>query len=270
MKMLLRIFAIVFSIIISAHAETDLNQAKSFQNPLGVNPEARYFTLPIINYNNFKYGSSKNTQNILEFKPVTPFSFTESFDIIFRTFIPLLHQPDNPGYQNGLGDINPTAFITPAKNSWFIWGVGPSLVIPSATNHVLGSNLWSLGPELTLIAMPDKWTFALLTSNIWSFSNPSNPNKVNQFSFEYFITYNLSPQWYVTTQPTLVANWLEPAGQKWTVPFGLGVGRLLSYGDQKMNFLVQAYYNVKKPDTTQQWTLQATLEFLFPDNSRGI
>ena len=250
-----------------SHAESELNFAKSTQNPLAVNPETRYFTLPIVNYANFGYGTGKQTQDILDLKPVTPVTFTQSLDLIFRTIIPIMHQPQpKAGYINGLGDINPTAFISPKKYSSLIWGFGPTFILPTATNTALGAGKLSIGPELVLITMPDVWTLAILTSNVWSMAgHPSRPS-VNQFSFQYFITYNFAHGWYLTTQPTITSNWQAEPGQKWVIPFGGGAGRAFHIGPQAVNFSIQAYFNTVRPSTSPYWTLQGNFELLFPDN----
>jgi len=259
-----------FFISMTAYAESEMNFAKSTQNPLAINPEARYFTVPFVNYTNFGYGTTKNTQNILDLKPITPFPLTSSYDIILRTIIPYMHQPNgNHGYLNGLGDINPTAFITPSDNRSLLWGFGPTLIMPTATNQALGAGKWSIGPELVLIAMPDAWTFAILAYNVWSVGGQSNRPSVNQLTFQYYITYNFPHGWYVTTQPTMTSNWFQPTGQKWTVPVGMGAGRAFHVGQQAMNISVQAYDNIIRPTTGPHWYLQANFELLFPDKRTG-
>ena len=270
MKNIFRVFAIISFFCLSvAQAETEMNRAKTFQNPLGVNPEVRYFTLPFVNYTNFGYGANKNTQNIFDLKPVMPFHFTNSLDFIIRTIAPITHQPVTSGYANGLGDINPTVFISPSANSLLLWGVGPTFILPTATNKNLGAGKWSVGPELVLISMPDQWTFAILTNNVWSLAGQSNRPSVSEFTFQYFITYNFSHGWYVSTQPSLTANWHAQSDQIWTVPFGGGAGRSFHVGSQAMNFLLQGYYNAVRPSTGAPWTLQISLEFLF-DDKRGL
>lgn len=261
------ISAVLAMMIRTADAESELNLAKSTQNPLAVNAEARHYTLPFVNYSNFDNGISENTQNILDLKPVLPFPLSTNYDLILKTIIPITHQASGTGngYINGIGDINPTAFVTPSMNSRLLWGLGPTLVLPTATNKALGAGKFSIGPELALIAMPDVWTFAILTYNIWSVAGPSDRPSINQFSFQYYITYNFQNGWYLTTQPNITSNWLAPTDDMWTVPIGAGAGRLFSIGHQPINFSIQGYRNIIRPSAGPDWTLQLTLEFLFPD-----
>ena len=44
----------------------------------------------------------------------------------------------------------------------------------------------------------------------------------------------------------LAANW-EPAGKKWTVPFGGGAGRVFKIGKLPINIMLAGCYNLVKP-----------------------
>lgn len=257
---------LLISPITNAAVESDMDLARAALNPLAVNKEARYYTLPFVDYSNTNYNNTHSTQNILELKPVIPRPFTESYDLIFRTIIPIKHQPSTSGFTNGLGDINPTIFLAPAKNDWFIWGVGPTFVLPTASNQALGAGKWSIGPELALIAMPKQFMFAILTYNIWSIGGQSNRPNVNELSFQYFINYNFPHGWYITSQPVNKANWTATPSQRWTVPVGGGGGRAFRINGQAIHMGIQAYYNAIRPAKSGLWTVQFSVEFLFPDN----
>ena len=45
----------------------------------------------------------------------------------------------------GLGDLNPTFFLSPAKPGKLIWGVGPTFTLPTATDARLGSSSGAWG-----------------------------------------------------------------------------------------------------------------------------
>ena len=68
--------------------------------------------------------------------------------------------------------------------------------------------------------MPGKWVVGCLAQNIWSFKEDDEEPDVNKFTFQYFVNYNLSKGWYLTTTPTITANWEADSGEKWTVPVG--------------------------------------------------
>ena len=74
-----------------------------------------------------------------------------------------------------------TAVVTPNQTGTLIWGLGPVLELPTATDHELGSNLWAAGPALGLFVEPDPWTIGVLLENAWSFAG-SGHEKINEFS----------------------------------------------------------------------------------------
>jgi hypothetical protein len=73
---------------------------------------ADLISLPLQNNTNFNFGPEEKTQNILNIQPVWPFSLTEEWNVITRTIVPVISQPELfPGddRENGLGD---TTFIS--------------------------------------------------------------------------------------------------------------------------------------------------------------
>jgi hypothetical protein len=87
---------------------------------------------------------------------------------------------------------------------------------------------------------------------------------VDLTSFQYFINYNFESGWYLTTAPTITANWEADNNDTWTVPVGGGVGRLVRFGKLPVDFKAVAYWNAEKPDGAADWTLQLQAKFLFP------
>jgi hypothetical protein len=122
--------------------ETDL--AKQAQNPV-----ADLISIPLQNNFNFGVGPKNVTQYAGNLQPVIPFHMTEEWNLITRTILPIINQPSPaPGVSSsfGLGDLNPTLFLSPAKPGGLIWGAGPIFTFPTATDTALGSGKWSMGP----------------------------------------------------------------------------------------------------------------------------
>jgi len=236
--------------------------AKAAQNPV-----ADLISLPFQNNTNFNVGPNDKTQNILNIQPVAPFKLSVDWNLITRTILPVIYQPElTPGYgrEFGLGDINTTLFLSPAKPGKFMWGAGPILSFPTASDRVLGTDKWSAGPAFVGLTMKGPWVLGFLANNLWSYAGRDDRPDVSQFLLQYFINYNMPDGWYLTSAPIITANWKADSGNKWTVPFGGGVGKIFRIGKQPMNAQVQAFYNVEKPDNGPDWTLRFQLQFLFP------
>ena len=248
-------------------AETDKHDTESLAKA-SQNPVASLISVPFENNTTFNNGTEDSVVDILNIKPVIPMSFGENWNLINRTIVPVIYQEErfpDEGNRFGLGDITYQGFFSPKKPGKIIWGMGPQLGLPTGMDR-LTSNQWTLGPTAVLLAMPGHWVAGVLVSNVWDFGGGYEPSEdVNFFSFQYFINYNMKGGWYLTTAPTITANWeADDSGDKWTVPFGGGVGRVFKIGKQPLNLKVSGYYNVEKPDYASDWNLQTQLTFMFP------
>jgi len=141
------------------------------------NPIASLISVPVQNNNNFGIGPDDRTQDVLNIQPVIPVRVSENWNLITRIITPIIYQPtvSQPFNQGayGFGDLNPSFFFSPAKPHKIIWGVGPTVVFPTATNRVLGQGKWSMGPSVVVLAQPGKWTVGALVNNVWSFAGQS-------------------------------------------------------------------------------------------------
>jgi hypothetical protein len=236
------------------------------------NPVASLVSVPIQNNTNFGVGPDDRTQNVLNIQPVIPMRVSENWNLIARIITPIIYQPtvSQPVNQGafGFGDLNPSFFFSPAKPHKIIWGAGPAVILPTATNPVLGQGKWSLGPSVVVLAQPGKWTLGALVNNVWSFAGQSSRPNVNQMLFQYFINYNLNKGWYITWQPTLTANWEATNGGRWVVPFGGGLGRIMKLGFQPVNLTAQFYGNAVHPPGASPWGMRLQIAFLFPKLSK--
>jgi hypothetical protein len=239
--------------------------AKATQNPV-----ASLISVPIQNFTDFDIGPfGRNRNAIIQFQPVVPLKLSENWNLITRTIGALSFQPDITmahGGTFGFGDLNPSFFLSPANPGKLIWGVGPTFLIPTASDDVLGTGKFSIGPAVVALLQPGKWTLGVLVNNIWSVAGPSRRADVNAMTLQYFVNYNLKKGYYLTSAPIISANWNAPSGNVWLVPIGGGIGRIMRLGFQPVNVSVQAYGNVKRPDKfpAPTWQLKFQIAFLYP------
>jgi hypothetical protein len=244
--------------------------AKATQNPV-----ASLISVPLANLTDFNigpFGRDRNT--VIQAQPVIPISLGENWNLITRTIGALVYQPDiSRPHQGtfGLNDINPSFFLSPAAPRKLIWGAGPTFLIPTASDDVLGTGKFSIGPAIVALVQPGKWTLGVLVNNLWSVAGPHGRPDVNSMTFQYFVNYNLKKGYYITIQPIVTANWNAPSGNVWLVPFGGGVGRIMRLGFQPVNVSVQAYGNAKRPDNlpSPTWQLKFQIAFLYPKKPRA-
>lgn len=79
-----------------------------------------------------------------------PFQWSKNWNLITRTIVPVIYQKDTfpgSGSDFGLGDINMSLFLSPEEpiEGSFLWGAGPVLLFPTATESLLGGKKWGAG-----------------------------------------------------------------------------------------------------------------------------
>jgi hypothetical protein len=231
------------------------------------NPVASLISVPFQNNFNFGVGPNDDLQYNLNIQPVLPFNVNSDWNLISRTILPLIYQPIlAPGVGDvfGLGDIQEQLYLSPAKAKSFIWGAGPIMQFPSATDMALGAGKWAAGPGGVALYMTGPWVVGALANNIWSYAGDSDRVDVNQLTIQPFINYNLPEGWYLTSSPIITANWQADNGNRWTVPVGGGVGKIFRLGSQPMNAQLAGYYNVVTPDGGADFQIRFQFQFLFP------
>jgi hypothetical protein len=106
------LIAVIFlSICNISYAQSNAELAKAAQNPI-----ANLISLPFQYNINTGIGPDDETQNILNIQPVWPISLNKDWNVITRTILPVISQPDiltGEGRINGLGDTTFTAFFSP-------------------------------------------------------------------------------------------------------------------------------------------------------------
>ena len=95
--------------------QDDAALAKQAQNPL-----ASLISLPVQNNTNFGIGEFDRTSNVLNIQPVVPFGISSNWNLITRTIIPVITQPDvleTSGSTTGLGDALFTGWFSPKEEA---------------------------------------------------------------------------------------------------------------------------------------------------------
>jgi len=191
-------------------------------------PVGNLISVPFQNNTNLHFGSEKGTQNILNIQPVIPIEVDKDWNIITRTILPVISMPAMaPGDErtNGIGNLQLSAFLSPANPGHWIWGVGAIAQMPTNSNAELGNKNWGLGPTFVVLHLEPKnpWVYGVLVNNIWSLSSDKQGGAYNNGLIQPFLNYNFEGGLYLTSGPILTVNWKADSGQQWTVPLGGGL-----------------------------------------------
>lgn len=181
---------------------------------------------------------------------------------LWRINIPIMAlSHDRLGRKSGLGDISLMDIFMHSGED-FSYGIGPMLVMPTASKDWLGQGKWQIGPAAALVATR-KWGLAggLLTFQ-QSFAGNSNRDKVRMATFQPALFYNLPQGFYLRSS----AVWtFDMEKHTRAIPIGLGLGRVTKLGGHSsINAFVEPQYSVdKKGAGVPVWQVFAGINFQF-------
>ncbi len=230
------------------------------------NPVASLISVPMQNNWDFGIGSANAMRYTLNVQPVIPFSLTQEWNLITRTIVPIIYA-ESPvaGGENsgGLGDILQSFFFSPSaptRGGW-IWGAGPVLLYPSATDEALGAEKWGAGPTAVLLKQDSGWTYGLLANHLWSFAGTHSRADVNATFLQPFVTYTTKTYTTFGLNTESTYDWVN---SQWTVPINLTIAQLLKLGGQPIQFQIGGRYYAERPAGGPEWGLRFAVTLLFP------
>jgi hypothetical protein len=240
-----------------AGGPTPQQLAKDKQNPF-----AETINIPIEAATGFGAGPNHDVAEQLTIQPLLPVTLDAGWNLIARPLLPVTFLPA-PQQRFGLGDVQTSFFLTPARTAGWIWGLGPAMQLPTATSDELGTGKWSAGPTGALVYSEGPWFAGVLVTQLWSFAG-AHRTAVNQTSTEVQASYNFESGWYIQTDPTITYDWSAGSRDAWTLPVGLDVGKVTKIGGQDVSFQIGGYDALKSPTGAPQWIIRAQITFLFP------
>jgi hypothetical protein len=226
-------------------------------------------------------------QDLLNFQPALPLHLTENWNLIVRPVFPFIfkHPLMSPRIdpntdeiyadfkdESGFGDISMVTLLSPAKlKSRFLWGIGPTFIFPTASKNALGQEKWQAGPSAVGLWMGKEWIWGVFPQQWWSFGGNSDRKSTNQTNIQYFIWRMLPGEWQIGMSPNITMNWQADQDNRFTVPIGLGVGKLVKLGMLPVKIQLQGQYSVIHPDDYgQRWNFQLQVTPVIPNLIKDV
>lgn len=245
-----------------AAAEDDgAELAKKLQNPV-----ASLISVPF--QNNFEWGAGRSSDGFkytLNVQPVIPISLGQHWNLISRTIAPISRQDDLVPHttQFGLGDIMQSLFFSPAvpgPTGW-IWGAGPVVLLPTATEHFLGGEKWGAGPTAVVLRQEHGLTYGILANHIWSLAGTDHTPNVSSTFLQPFLAYTTKTY---TTFSLVTESTYDWGKDKWTVPLIATVSQLLKVEDTPIQLQLGPKWYAEGPTRAPDWGIRFALFLLFP------
>jgi hypothetical protein len=245
-----------------SYADEEAELAKKLANPV-----ASLISVPFqYNYDE-NYGlNDEGSKHYMNVQPVIPISISEDLNIISRTIVPLIDQENIPsGYnESGVGDVLQSFFVSPSKPTagGLIWGLGPALILPTASDETLGGEKWAAGPTFVGLKQEGPWTYGVLTNHLWSYAGTDVRNDINATFIQPFLTYITKTKTTFALNTESTYDWQS---NNWNVPVNFIVSQLFKVNNQPMQFGVGPRYWAESPTGgAEEWGARAVFTLLFP------
>jgi hypothetical protein len=246
-----------------ANAQDAQELAKKLSNPI-----ASLISLPFqLNYDKDLGADDDGYRVQLNIQPVLPISISQDWNLISRTILPVVYQDDifaDGDSQFGLGDTVQSLFFSPVEPTagGLIWGVGPVLLIPTATENELGADQWGAGPTAVGLKQAGPWTYGALANHLWSFAGDDDRGDISATFLQPFLTYTTPDAWTFGFNSESSYDW---EAEEWSVPINFQVSKLLTVGAQPISIQGGLRYWADSPDNGPEGLgLRFSVTLLFP------
>ena len=246
----------------------------------------------IINKGDLSKHSTKNQYQAL-FQPVMPIPLTKNWKILTRPVVPIVstsiprldigsfnyHRNTGLGTKDsavsslgwyrkaGLGDIDLPLMLSSTKKSKWMLAAGPTFSFPTATDSSLGSGLLEVGPAAVIGYKTKNLTAVTLTQYWWDVTGWGDSNSVSKGSMLYSLTYNIPGpgHWQVGFNPIISYNDKAKSGDKWNVPVGITVGKMVKFGKLPVKIQAGADYSLAyQDDYGERWKFKVMITPVIP------
>jgi hypothetical protein len=227
------------------------------------NPVADLISMQFQSNFDFGVGANSGTLYLLDVQPVVPLHITSDWNYIVRPVLPFISTSNvyGPGYVTGLGDLEIETFLSPVKPGPFgiIWGLGPTSILPTATQRKLGADVMTLGPSGVVLWQKCGWTIGTLVTQNWRVAGPGDYNATY---FEPFISHTFKTATTIAVDSESTYDWLS---EEWTISFNNTYSQVFKLGKIPVEIGLALQYYAQSPVPGQQWGLRVNITPMFPE-----
>jgi hypothetical protein len=221
-------------------------------------------------FNNFELNNGQWNNN-WNFQPVMPVSLTKDWNLITRPVMPFYNvvphetSPDEFARDAGLGDLTLLELLSPANSGNWVLGAGPTAIFPTATSHFTGQGKWQLGPSVVVGYLTKQFFIGVFPQQWWSIGGEHGRPDTNQMNLQPIATIFFGQGWSFGYSGNILADWTAPSEDVWTVPIGVGLGKVVKLGRLPIKIQLAVQYMPVHPRISgQEWNAQVQITPVIP------
>ena len=258
---LIRLVTCLWALIAALQCSAQDNSGKQSQNPI-----ANLVTFPVQSNWNFGIGPDDRTQFVSLVQPVIPLKISDHWNLITRPIMPFINSPiGTSDVEHGLGDMQWQNFFVPVPEepSNWTWGVGPSFVLPTASDETLGLQRWGAGVSAVTVYSHGPVVGGALVNQNYIEDGVSKPFLIQPF-FNYNFEEGILNKFFISASGEFQADWEKGEDERWLNVFGIGPGRIMNVMGQPMTVSTRFAPYLTAPDGGPKWQFRFQLNLLFP------
>lgn len=226
------------------------------------NPVSNLISVPLQSNWDVGIGAFHGSKMVLNVQPVIPFTLSPKLNLITRWIFPVISQYDITGEntrQGGLGDAVITGFFSPSQSK-LTWGIGPVLLLPTATDGKLGGGRVGIGPSVVALRQTGPWTYGALANHIISIAGSVTRQDVNSTFLNPFLAYNWKSGAGATLNIEYTRDWENELSVLVVHPLFSGVTK---FGSQTVSLSIGPRIHLA-PDNHPAYGVRAAVTMVFP------
>jgi hypothetical protein len=136
------------------------------------------------------------------------------------------------------------------------------MLLPTASDEVLGGEKWGLGPTAVVLKQAHGFTYGALANHVWSVAGDDDRSDISATFLQPFFSYTTKTFTSFTINTESTYDWMD---DEWSVPVNLLVSQLLKIGGQPISLQAGPRYWAESPDNgLEGWGGRFTFTLLFP------
>jgi hypothetical protein len=246
-----------------APAQSDFELARQLANPIPAvaSVQVQY------NLDREMGADGEGRKDYLNILPAIPIRLNADWTAISKTYTALTRQTNvgaDGGTHTGLQYIVQAFFFSPSRPaaSGVVWGAGPIVQLPVASDDALGYRKLGIGPTGFVARHDGPWTYGVLADHLSSVAGQKDRPEFSSTFFQPWVSYTTRDAWTYTLNAESIYDW---KGTQWSIPVQFLASKLTRLGDERIEIGGGLRYWADSPDgAAKGWGLRLFVTWVLP------